>query len=68
VCYNCGCKLPFDDHGDPANLVEEHLKKSSQTEAMGGAGIERAKENTAELLRLQKEQGELGNPKQDYNE
>ena len=68
MCYTCGCKLPFEDHGDPANIVEEHLKKAGQTETIDRAGVEKAKENMLELIQIQKDRGELGNPKQDYNE
>lgn len=66
MCYNCGCKRPFDDHGDPRNLVEKHLVESAATEAMEGADLAKAKEYTLELLRLQAESGELGAPKEQY--
>lgn len=31
MCYTCGCKLPYEDHGDPANVTESDLKKAGQT-------------------------------------
>ncbi len=68
MCYTCGCKLPYEDHGDPANLVEEHLKKAGQTDTIKQAGTEQAKVNLMELLQLEKDAGELATPKDDYNQ
>ncbi len=68
MCYTCGCKLPYEDHGDPNNIIEDHLKKSGQTETIKHAGVEQAKKNLAELIELQKNRGDLQNPKKDYNE
>jgi hypothetical protein len=67
VCYTCGCKLPYEDHGDPANLVEDHLKAAGQTDVIEKAGVVAAKENMLELIQLQKAQGDLERPKEDYN-
>jgi len=67
MCYTCGCKLPYEDHGDPANVIEDDLKGSGQTEAIGKAGVKTAKENLLELIELEKEAGDLERPKQDYN-
>lgn len=67
MCYTCGCKLPYEDHGDPNNVVEEDLRKAGETETIGRAGIVPAKENLLELIELQKSSGELANPKRDYN-
>jgi hypothetical protein len=67
MCYTCGCKLPYEDHGDPANLVEGDLKAAGQTETIEKAGVKTAKENLLELLRLQAEEGNLDRPRQDYN-
>lgn len=67
MCYTCGCKLPYEDHGDPANIIETHLEAAGETEAAGAAGVVPAKENMMELLRLQREAGELGKPKSDYS-
>ena len=66
MCYTCGCKLPYEGHGDPANLIEEHLTKAGLTDTIGKAGTVQAKENMLELLQLQKEAGELEKPKADY--
>ena len=68
MCYTCGCKLPFEDHGDPANIVEADLEQAGQTDTIKKAGIEAAKRNLAELIRLQEDAGELARPKDDYNE
>lgn len=68
MCYTCGCKLPYDDHGDPDNIVEENLKKAGQTEAISHGGVKQAKQNLLELIEIQKKRGDLENPKKDYNE
>jgi hypothetical protein len=68
VCYTCGCKLPYEDHGDPANIVEDDLKKAGQTETIKRAGVKQAKQNLLELIDIQKGRGDLENPKTDYNE
>ena len=67
MCYTCGCKLPYEDHGDTANIVEEDLKAAGQTDTIKKAGVKAAKENLLELIELQKASGDLERPKQDYN-
>jgi hypothetical protein len=67
MCYTCGCKLPFESHGDPANIVGGDLKKSGQTDTIKHAGVEQAKKNMLELIELQKNRGDLADPKKDYN-
>lgn len=67
MCYNCGCKLPYERHGDERNIVEEDLIDSGKTETIKKAGRKTAKENFIELIELQRKKGELGNPKTDYN-
>ena len=67
MCYTCGCKLPYEDHGDPNNIVEDHLTKAGQTETIKRAGVAQAKENLLELIELQRSRGELENPQKDYN-
>jgi hypothetical protein len=66
MCYTCGCKLPYEGHGDPRNIVEDDLKDSGQTETIKKAGTKSAKENMMELLRLEQESGELDKPREDY--
>jgi hypothetical protein len=68
MCYTCGCKLPYEDHGDPDNIIEDHLKKAGQTDTISKAGVKAAKQNLLELLDLQKAAGDLAEPKKDYNE
>lgn len=67
MCYTCGCKLPYEAHGDAANIVEDDLKKAGQTDTIKHAGVKAAKENLLELIELQKRAGDLERPKQDYN-
>jgi hypothetical protein len=66
MCYTCGCKMPFEDHGDPRNLTEKNLRDAAMTEAAGGADIQKVKENVEELIRLETEADELAEPKQKY--
>lgn len=68
MCYTCGCKLPYEDHGATDNIVEEDLKRSGQTETIKHAGVKQAKLNMAELIELQKSRGDLESPKKDYND
>lgn len=67
MCYTCGCKLPYERHGEDANIVEDDLKAAGQTSTIKKAGVKAAKENMAELIELQRKQGDLERPKQDYN-
>lgn len=67
MCYTCGCKLPYEDHGDPANIVEDDLESAGQTDTIKHAGVEDAKRNLLELIRLEMEAGDLEKPKLDYN-
>lgn len=67
MCYTCGCKLPYESHGDPNNIVEDDLKGAGQTETIKKAGVKAAKENMLELIQLQRDQGDLERPKKDYN-
>jgi hypothetical protein len=68
MCYTCGCKLPYEDHGDPANIIEDHLKQAGQTDSIDKAGATKAKENLLELIQLQQQAGSLAQPREDYNE
>ena len=67
MCYTCGCKLPYEDHGEAANLTESDLKEAGQTSTIKRAGVKAAKENLLELIELQKRDGSLARPKKDYN-
>lgn len=68
MCYTCGCKLPYEDHGDPANIVEDDLVGAGLTDTLDRAGVVQAKTNMLELLETQQRQGDLERPKEDYNE
>jgi len=68
MCYTCGCKLPYEAHGNPDNIIEDDLKKAGQTDTIKQAGVEQAKKNLLELIELQKNRGDLADPKKDYNE
>lgn len=48
MCYNCGCGLPDEDHGDPRNLTNRSFEQAA--EAVGQSAKE-ARENTLSLLR-----------------
>ena len=67
MCYTCGCKQPYEAHGDPANIIEDDLKRAGRTATIKKAGVKAAKENMLELIRLEKEAGDLARPKKDYN-
>ena len=30
MCWNCGCMKPDDDHGNPANITTESLRKAGR--------------------------------------
>ena len=66
MCYTCGCKMPFEDHGDPRNLTEKDLREATMTEAAKGADITKIKENVEALIELEGESDELAEPKQQY--
>lgn len=68
MCYTCGCKLPYEDHGDSDNIIEDDLKAAGQTETVKKAGVKAAKENMLGLIQLQKAQGDLERSKKDYND
>lgn len=43
MCYTCGCKMPYEDHGDPHNLgeliqLEREAGELSQPEEKYGEG------------------------------
>lgn len=67
MCYTCGCNLPYEDHGDPNNITEKDFEKAGQTEASGNVGAKATKENTAELIKREKDKNELDKPAEDYN-
>jgi hypothetical protein len=48
MCYNCGCKKPDDDHGNPANITNKTFQEAATAGNKGD--IEKAKQNTADLV------------------
>lgn len=48
MCYNCGCKKPDDDHGNPDNITNRSFAKAAQAGNKGDD--EKAKQNTSELI------------------
>ena len=66
MCYTCGCKMPFEDHGDPRNLTENNLRNAAMTEAAKSADIRKVKENVQELIELEATADQLADPKQQY--
>jgi hypothetical protein len=53
VYYNC--KKPDDDHGNPANIKNKTFREAAK--ARNKDDVEKAKQNTAELLNEQQEAG-----------
>ena len=49
MCYNCGCRKPDDDHGDPRNITNRTFEEAAKAGNKGNT--EQAKENTGDLLR-----------------
>ncbi|HWC02309.1 MAG TPA: hypothetical protein VHF87_06035 [Methylomirabilota bacterium] len=47
MCYNCGCKMPDNDMGDPKNITNKTFKEAAEA---AGQSVEEAKRNTLELL------------------
>jgi hypothetical protein len=52
--------------GDARNIIERFFEEAGQTDAIGHAGKVEAKRHMLELLRLELDQGELDQPKQQY--
>lgn len=50
MCYNCGCKNPNDNMGDPNNITNDTFKKAAQASTQSDT---EAKLNTLELLQEQ---------------
>ena len=66
MCYTCGCRMPFEDHGDPRNIVKQLLIEAGKTKEIKNAGRVKAKENMLELIDAQRSRGELGEPHVNY--
>jgi hypothetical protein len=68
MCYTCGCKMPYEDHGDPRNVVEQAFLDAGKTKEIKNAGRPTAKRNMLELLQEEERRGELEEPRQNYAE
>jgi len=68
MCYTCGCKLPFEDHGDPRNIVERALIEAGKTKAIKNAGRVTAKQNMLELIEEERRRRGLADPRKSYAE
>lgn len=66
MCYNCGCKMPYEDHGDKDNITEEFFERAGKTKAINNTGKVAAKENVHELLQNQLSKHELDSPEDEY--
>jgi hypothetical protein len=60
--------MPYEDHGDPRNVVEQDLVDAGKTKEIKNAGRVKAKENMLELIREQQRRGELAEPRVNYAE
>ena len=47
MCYNCGCKMFDDDHGEPGNITEDSFRKAAEA---AGQSVKEAKEETLRAL------------------
>lgn len=47
MCYNCGCGMPDDDHGDPRNITNRTFQQAADAV---GQEPQAARSNTQELL------------------
>lgn len=47
MCWNCGCMMPDDDHGNPDNITTETLRKAAK--ASGPDTIHKLMDNMNEI-------------------
>lgn len=48
MCYNCGCRISSEAHGDPANITDEDFEKAA---VAASESPEEAMRNTLDLLK-----------------
>jgi hypothetical protein len=60
--------MPYEDHGDPRNIVESALIEAGETKEIKNAGRATAKKNMLELIELQQKARELDDPRESYAE
>lgn len=56
MCMTCGCGKPNDDHGNPANITLDQLKKAAQA---ANIEPEKAADNLHDLASQLKKEGKL---------
>lgn len=57
MCLQCGCKMPYDDMGEPdKNLVVDDIKKSVESDAAKGVTTDQAIKNIVETWNLVKDE------------
>ncbi|MBI2329324.1 MAG: hypothetical protein HYU85_06795 [Chloroflexi bacterium] len=49
MCWNCGCMMPEDDHGNPDNITTESLRKAAR--AGGPETIHKLMDNLNKIYR-----------------
>lgn len=47
MCYNCGCEMPDNDMGNPANITNVTFERAAKA---AGQSVEDAKSNAEKLL------------------
>jgi hypothetical protein len=60
--------MPYEDHGDPRNVIEQAFLDAGKTKEIKNAGRPTAKQNMLELLQAEERSGDLEEPKQSYAE
>lgn len=48
MCYNCGCRMSTEAHGDPNNITDKDFEQAAQA---AGESTEEAMRHTLDLLR-----------------
>ena len=59
MCWNCGCMMPDDDHGNADNITTETLRKAAK--AGGPETIHKLMENLNEIYHSKVEDTPLDN-------
>jgi hypothetical protein len=48
MCYNCGCRMSTEAHGDPNNITDKDFEQAAKA---AGESTEEAMRHTLDLLR-----------------
>ena len=54
MCMSCGCGVPMDDHGNPANITYDQLEQAATA---AGIDPETASDNIHALAKQIRDQG-----------